>query len=218
MLRRLREAKIALYRRDFAHCRELAGSIDPETWDGYFMASSMVRICAVEQGDFAAALATMDATKRAYALESPNGNNPALREAILLARLNRNEKVPTLLKEARQSLQAAIDSNNESPTVWLRMAAAQRLGGEVDAAYATLEHAFALGLTVNNRNRSDLEFLPFQGDPRFAVLRTKSEAYVAAQRKKIAALLPADLREPVTVGPLASAAKPSHAGTKPHEL
>ncbi len=220
MLRKLREAEIALYRRDFAHCRELAGGIDPQTYDGYFVASRTVRICAVEQGDFAAALATMDATKRAYASahDSPNGNNPALHEAILLARLNRNEKVPALLKGARQGLQAAIDSNNEYPPVWLRMAAAQRLGGEVDAAYTTLEHAFALGLTVNNRNRSDLEFLPFQGDLRFAVLRAKSEAYVAAQRKKIAALLPAELREPVTVEPLAGAAKPSPAAFKPHEL
>ena len=219
-LRKLREVEIALYRHDFARCRALAGGIDPKTYDGYYIASSMARICAVDQGDFAAALATMDATLRVYATssDSPNGNNPALLEAILLARLNRNEKVPALLKEARQSLQAAIDSNSEYPPVWLRMAAAQRLGGEVDAAYTTLEHAFALGLTVNNRNRGDLEFLPFQGDPRFAVLRAQSEAYVAAQRKKIAALLPAELREPVTVAPLAGVTKPSHVDTKPHEL
>ncbi|MEO6800160.1 MAG: hypothetical protein ABI178_09505 [Rhodanobacter sp.] len=220
MLRKLHEAEIAFYLHNFARCSELAGSINPETSDEFFIASSMVQICAVEQGDFAAALMTMDATKRAYANAhgSPNGNNPALLEAILLARLNRNEKVPALLKEARQSLQAAIDSNNESPAVWLRMAAVQRLGGEVDVAYTTLDHAFALGLTVNNRNRSDLEFLPFQGDPRFAVLRAKSEAYVAAQRKKIAVLLPAELREPVTDQPLAGAAKPSPAAFRHHEL
>ena len=93
-----------------------------------------------------------------------------------------------------------------------------RLAGEVDAAYTTLEHAFALGLTVNNRNRSDLEFLPFQGDSRFMVLRAKSEAYVAAQRKKIAARLPAELREPVTVEPWVGTAKLSQTGTKPREL
>ncbi len=94
----------------------------------------------------------------------------------------------------------------------------QRLGGEVGAAYFTQEHAFAPGLTVNNRNRSDLEFLPFQGDVRFAVLREKSEAYVAAQRKKIAARLPTELRELVTVEPLVGAAKPSQTATKPREL
>ena len=94
----------------------------------------------------------------------------------------------------------------------------QRVGGEVDDAYITREHAFTLGLTVNNRNRSDPECLPFQGDPRFALLRAKSEAHVAAQRKKIAALLPAEPREPVTGEPLAGAAKPSHAGTKSHGL
>ncbi|MEO7199264.1 MAG: hypothetical protein ABIY56_03510 [Dokdonella sp.] len=93
----------------------------------------------------------------------------------------------------------------------------QRFGGKVEAAYTT-EHAFALGLTVNHLNRGELEFLPFQANPRFAVLRTKSEAYVAAQHKKVAALLPAVLHEPVTVEPLASAAKLSHASTKPHKL
>ena len=216
MLGKLRQAEIALYRRDAALCRALASSIDPETYDGYFVASSIVRVCATELGDFSAALATMDATKRAYASahDAPNSDSPALREAILLARLNQNQKVAALLKDARQGLQAAIDSNNEFPTVWLRMAAAQRLAGEVDAAYATLEHAFALGLTVNNRNRSDLEFLPFQGDSRFMVLRAKSEAYVATQREKIAALLPAELREPVTLEPRVGRVKPSQAGIK----
>lgn len=219
-LRTMKEAEIALYRHDSARCRQLAGGIKPETTDGIFSASGIVRTCAIQQGDFAAALATIDATKRAYAKESgaANGNNPALREAILLAQLHRPDRAASLLREARQGLQAAIDSNSEYPLVWLRLAAAQRVGGEVDAAYTTLEHAFALGLTFNNRNRSDLEFLPFQGDPRFAVLRAKSETYVAAQREKIAALLPADLREPVTLEPVAGAMKPSHAGTKPHEL
>ncbi|MEO7199266.1 MAG: serine/threonine-protein kinase [Dokdonella sp.] len=220
VFRKLSEAEIAFYRHDSTHCRELAGSIDPKTYDGYFVASSLVRICAVEQGDFTAALATIDATKRAYATthESPDANDPALHEAILLARVNENEKVPSLLKKARETPQAAIDSNSEYPAEWLQLAAAQRLGGEIDAAYATLERAFALGLTVNNRNRSDLEFLPFQGDARFAVLRAKSEAYVAAQRKKIAARLPAELREPVMVEPLVGAVKPSQTGTKPHKL
>lgn len=201
-LRTLREAEIALYRRDSARCRELAGRIEPEASDGYFTASGMIRTCASQQGDFAAASATMDATKRAYASgrSSPNDNNPVLDEAILLAQLNRRDNVPVLLEQARQGLQAAVDSNNENPTVWLRMAAAQRLGGEVDAAYATLEHAFALGLTVNNRNRSDLEFLPFLGDERFEPLRAKSEAYVAAQREKVVERLDPSMREPVATG------------------
>lgn len=188
---KLREAEIALYRHDAARCRELASAIDPETYDGYFTASGLVRTCAARQGDFAAALATMEASKRAYtsAIDSPHGNNPALREAVLLTQLNRSDEIPGLLKEARQGLQAAIDSGNEYPPVWLRMAAAQRLAGETNAAYATLEHAFALGLTVNNRNHWDLEFLPFQHDARFQALRATSEAYVAEQREKVAAQL-----------------------------
>jgi Tfp pilus assembly protein PilF len=226
-LRTLREAEIALYRRDSTRCRKLAGSIDPATLDGYFSASGLIRTCAAQQGDFVAALATIDATKRAYASESgsANGNNPALPEAILLAQLNRNDKVPALLKEARQGLQAAIDSNSEYPRVWLRMAAAQRLGGEVDAAYASLEHAFALGLTVNNRNRSDLEFLPFLGDARFQSLRVKSEAYVAAQREKIVQQLDPAMREPVANGPqgvasrgAADAVEPPAHGDKPSKI
>ncbi len=146
----LREAEIALYRRDAARCRQLASTIDPETNDGYFTASALLRTCAAKQGDFAGALATTEATKRAYSKQgdAPNSNNPALQEAILLAQLNRNDKVPGLLQVARQGLQAAIDSNNEYSRLWLRMAAAQRLGGETDAAYETLEHAFSLGLTV----------------------------------------------------------------------
>ncbi|MEO8809795.1 MAG: serine/threonine-protein kinase [Rhodanobacter sp.] len=204
-LRTMKEAEIALYRRESARCRALAASIDPETADGFFSAAGIIRTCAVQQGDFEGALETLAATKRAYSQElaASNSNNPALREAILLDRLHRLRRPSALLKEARQGLQAAVDSNNEYPTVWLRMAAAQRVSGEIDAAYATLEHAFALGLTVNNRNRSDLEFLPFQGDARFAALRRKSEANVARQREKIAAFLPAGMREPIAREPLA---------------
>jgi hypothetical protein len=66
------------------------------------------------------------------------------------------------------------------------MAGAQRLGGEIDAAYATLQHAFALGLAIYYRNRSDVEFLPFLGGARFQALRAKSEADVAEQRRQIA--------------------------------
>jgi hypothetical protein len=200
-LRPLREAEIAFYRRDLARCRELAGRIAPDVLDGFFVASHLIRNCSMQQGDAAAALATIDFDKRAYASRSgsPNGNNPALYEAILLAQLNRWDTIPALLKESRQSLQAAIDGNSEYPPVWLRMAAAQRLAGEVDAAYVSLEHAFALGLTVNNRNRSNVEFLPFRGDARFESLRAKSEAYVAEQREKVAAQLDPAMREPIAI-------------------
>ena len=191
VIRSLQEAEIAWYRRDYTRCRELAGAIDPQTDDSYFTPSGLVRSCAIEQGDFAAALATMDATKRAYANDqgSPNGNNPALREAILLAQLNRHDDISALLKQARQGVQAAIDSNSDDPPVWLRMAAAQRLAGDVDAAYATLGHAFTLGLTIDNRNRADVEFLPFRGDERFESLKETAEAYVVKQRRAVAELV-----------------------------
>lgn len=188
-LRRMREAEIALYRSDAPRCRALAGTIEPDTSDGLFSAAGIMRACAVQQGDFLAALATIPATSAAYAKEagSPIGNPPALQEAILQAQLSRPARAAPLLQQARPALQAAVDSANEYPRVWLRLAAAQRLAGETDAAYATLAHAFDLGLTVNHRNRSDLEFLPFRDDARFAPLRARSEAYVAAQRRKLAA-------------------------------
>lgn len=205
-LRMMKEAEIALYRRDSVRCRKLASKVASETGDGIFNASGIIRTCAIQQGDLAGALATIEGSKRAYAKQGGpvNGNNPALREAILLAQLHQPEKTAALLKEARQGLQAAVDSNSEYPVVWLRLAAAQRVAGEIDAAYTSLERSFALGLTVNNRNRSDLEFLPFLGDARFAALRANSESYVAAQREQIASLLPAVLREPAAVPPPAS--------------
>jgi Tfp pilus assembly protein PilF len=206
-LRALTEAEIAWYRDDYATCRERAGRIEPgipELYDGFFTPTGLIRACAIEQGDFAAALATMEMSKRAYAGNNgaaSAGVSPALREAILLTQLKRTDTVPALLGQARQSLQAAIDGSSDYPPVWLRMAAAQRLGGEVDAAYTTLEHAFALGLTVNNRNRSDVEFLPFQGDARFESLRARSEDYVAGQREKVAQQLDPAMRERVSSGP-----------------
>jgi hypothetical protein len=193
-LRGMFEAEIALVRGDSAHCREVAGRLEPDFFDGFYTSSGLVRACAIQQGDFEGALATMAATMSNYAKSNgtKTGNNPALRKAILLAQVNRRDEIPALLKDARQSMQAAIDSGNEGPSTWLRMAGAQRLAGEIDAAYATLEHAFALGLTVNYGNRSAVEFLPFLGDERFQAMRAKSEAYVAEQRRQIAQLLAAD--------------------------
>jgi tRNA A-37 threonylcarbamoyl transferase component Bud32/tetratricopeptide (TPR) repeat protein len=185
--RALHEAEIAWYRGDPARCRELAAKLEPEDGDGFFTASSLIRSCAIEQGDFVAALATMADTERAYANDvgAPNGNHPALRRAILLASLERRGEVDALLKQARPGLQAAIDASTDYPPVWLRMAAAERLAGEIDAAYATLEHAFALGLTVNPHNRADVEFLPFRGEPRFEALRARSDALIAEERQAV---------------------------------
>ncbi|MEP6940594.1 MAG: protein kinase [Rudaea sp.] len=223
-VRTVQEAEIAMYRRDPARCRALAGSIKADTTDGFWTAYGLVRNCAIQQNDFAAALASLEPSKHFYATDrgNNNGNNPAIKEAVLLAQLQHNERVPALLAEARQGLQAAIDSNNEYPLVTLRMAAAQRLAGEIDAAYVTLERAFSLGLTFDNQNRWDIEFLPFAADARFAALRARSEADISAQREKIAALLPAAMRAPITAAErqsfasLGAATKPTDA--KPDSL
>ncbi|MBS0569122.1 MAG: serine/threonine protein kinase [Proteobacteria bacterium] len=183
----LREAELALYRGDAELCSRLATGIDPAIRDGFFAASTLARTCATQTGDIATALATIEATRRSYASDrgASNGNPPALHEAILLAQLGRNERLPALLAEARPGLQAAIDAGSEYPPVQLRMAALQRLADEIDPAYATLERAFALGLTVNYRTRWNLEFLPFKDDARFAALRARSEAAVADQARLI---------------------------------
>jgi tetratricopeptide (TPR) repeat protein len=186
-IRTLQEAEIAWYRGDYTRCRGIADKLQPEQDDGFYTSSGLVRSCAIEQGDLAAALATMANTERAYARDvgAPNGNHPALRKAILLAALGRRDEIDTLLKQARPGIQAAIDASSDFPPIWLRMAAAQRLAGETDAAYATLEHAFALGLTVNPRNRADIEFLPFRGEARFEALRAQSDALLAGERKAL---------------------------------
>jgi tetratricopeptide (TPR) repeat protein len=182
----LREAEIAQYRRDYARCHTLAAALDPQTSDNRISANTLVRQCAAQQGDFAAALATIPAFRRDDADSgSPSHNPPAVAEAILLAQMRQGERLPAVLAEARQTLQAAVDSGNEMPKTWLRLAAVQRLSGETDAAYATLERAFAFGMTWNERTRAMLEFLPFANDARFAPLREKSEKYVAAQREAI---------------------------------
>jgi serine/threonine protein kinase/tetratricopeptide (TPR) repeat protein len=192
--RTLHEAELAWYRDDYARCRELLATIGDDIGDGYFTASTLARNCAIATGDYAAPLATMDAAMHEFATnpDASNGNNPALRKAILLAAAGRNEEVPALVEQARRTLQAAVDGNVDYPPVWLRLAAVERLAGDIDAAYATLEHAFALGFTINRRNRGDVELLPFRDDARFAALRAKSEAGVAAQRPAIAALVASD--------------------------
>lgn len=192
------EAQIAAFRGNYARCRMIAAAADPPN-------GGRIRDCAAAQGDFAAALATLPALRQDYATSrsKTNGNPPELREAILRARLNQPDQVPALLASAVPGLQAAIDSGSELPPVWLRMAAAQRLAGETDTAYATLEHAFALGLTYSQRHRLLLavEFLPFLGDARFQALRAKSEAQVEQQRREIVEMLDPAQREPVDAGP-----------------
>jgi tetratricopeptide (TPR) repeat protein len=185
--RALHDAEIAWFRGDVARCLTLAGALEPARSDGFFSGAGLVRSCAIEQGDFAAALATMPATEQAYASDhaASNADHPALRKAILLAKVGRGREIAQLVRTARQGLQAAIDASSDVPSVWLRMAAAQHLDGEVETAYATLEHAFALGLTVNRRNRNDPEFLPFRGEARFEALRAKSEAAVGAERQRL---------------------------------
>jgi tetratricopeptide (TPR) repeat protein len=197
--RTLFEADIALYRGDFTRCRKLAGSIEPGTGDSVQVAAFLVLNCAVQQGDFAGAFAALAPIKSMYARGRSNNNvgNPVLEEAILLEQVHQYERIPDLVREARQGLQAVIDAENDSPRTWLRMAAAQRLSGEKDAALATLEHAFTLGLNFDSRTRFFLEFLPFIDDPRFAELRDKSQANIARQRERIIEQLDPGLRAPI---------------------
>jgi tetratricopeptide (TPR) repeat protein len=195
-LRALYEAEIAWYRDDYATCRERAAGIAPtvpELYDGFYTPTGLVRACAMADGDFAAALATMEIAKRGAPdnTASAAGLSEGLREAILLTKVGRAENVPAMLAQARQRLQTAIDANSDYPPVWLRMAAAQRAAGETDAAYATLEHAFALGLTLDRRTRGEVELVPFADDARFAAMRAASEAHVAAERAAIVAELEA---------------------------
>ncbi|MBS0557447.1 MAG: protein kinase [Proteobacteria bacterium] len=191
--RKLREAEIALYRQDYAMCSRLAAALEPLAYDGRFARHTLLARCAAQQGDYAAALATLPAIhKNAVDSGRLNGNPPELQEAILLAQTQSTQQVSTLVRQAQQALQAALDAGNDLPKVWLRMAAAQRLAGDTDAAYATLERAFALGLTYNNRTRAMLEFLPFRGDDRFAALRDKSIVGVAVQREAILRQIPPD--------------------------
>jgi len=187
----LQEAEIAWYRDDFPRCRALAAPLDPDLNDGTFTASRLIRSCAIEQGDFAAALATTTAPEKVYQRSEWSTsylNDPALPKAILLAEVGRTSEVGSLAGPARQKLQAAIDAGNDSPLMWLRLAAAQRVMGDIDAAYLTLDRAFALGLTINRKNRGNVDFVPFRNDARFAELRDRSESYLAKSRREIAAI------------------------------
>jgi tRNA A-37 threonylcarbamoyl transferase component Bud32/Tfp pilus assembly protein PilF len=192
--RALQEAEIAWYRDDFARCRAIAAQLEPEQSEGFFTGSSLIRACAIEQGDFAAALSTMATTEQAYIRSEwlRWDTDPALPKAILLAEVGRTGEVGALVQAARQTLQALIDSGNDSPWVWLRMAAAQRITGEIDAAYATLDHAITLGLRITPKTRGNVEFLPFRHDARFAALRDKSERDLAEYRRDIATIRAAE--------------------------
>ncbi|HKE49088.1 MAG TPA: protein kinase [Rhodanobacteraceae bacterium] len=207
--RTVREAEIAFYRGDYARCRELVQTLDEDRSDAYFSSANLERICAIEQHDLPAALAAMEKTKRLFYRDggrnAPNGNPPELREAILLTELGRGDGVPALIEKARTSLQAKIDSGDEYAPVWLRMASLQRLAGETDAAYATLEHAFAVGYTINFRTRKDIELMPFRGDARFAQFVARSDEHLADERGKFEEMFAAEARDAASNVPAAGA-------------
>jgi serine/threonine protein kinase len=201
--RTLREAELAFYRGDYARCREHTAALDENTADGFFDSANLERSCAIEEHDLPAALASMQKTKRLFyekngGRNAPNGNPPELREAILLVELGRRDEVPALIRNARLSLQAALDSGGDFRQGWLRMASLQRLAGEVDAAYATLEHAFAAGYTINVLTRDDIELMPFRNDVRFAAFRAKCDAYIADERRKLRDISAAEARNAAT--------------------
>jgi hypothetical protein len=192
-------AEIAFFRGDFTRCRILTAVLDPDLVSGGFgSAGDYARICAERQGDWPAALALLEHDKQHYATGTGDLGNagPALEEAVLLHQLGRDVQAAPVLAAARRAAQAAIDGNREEPDVFLRMASAMRLAGDLDAAYDMLDRALAHGLTINADNSGDLEFLPFAADTRFAPLRMKSVAYVAAQRENVLKELDPAVRDP----------------------
>jgi tetratricopeptide (TPR) repeat protein len=187
------EAEIALFRGDYARCRELTVGLDPFLKSGgSFSVSSVARACAVRQRDYVGALALLqpDLERSAGGKGDLLGNaNPVLEQAILLGLLEQHSEARPLLELARHTAQVAIDSGNENWKNWLRVAAVERSSGKDEDAYRALDEAFAHGMTINARTDGDLEFLPFRDDARFAQLRDGSRAKVAAMRDRIAKML-----------------------------
>lgn len=185
------EAEIALYRGDYARCRELAAKLDPfQSSGGTITAGSLGRACAMHQGDYVGTLALLEPELgRKKAGKGDLVNMPELEQAILLSQLNRRDQAKPLLVDARRQIQAMIDSGSENWKNWQRLAAVQRLSGNVDEAYHTLDAAFAHGMTINARTTADIEFLPFKDDARFAELRQEQAAKLAAMRKHVLALV-----------------------------
>ena len=187
------EAEIALFRGDYARCRELTNGLDPFLKSGgSFSASVVARACAVRQRDYVGALALLqpDLERSSSGKGDLLGNaNPVLEQAILLGLLEQHKEARPLLESARHTAQVAIDSGNENWKNWLRVAAVERSSGKEEEAYRALGEAFAHGMTINARTDGDLEFLPFRDDVRFAQLRDNSRAKVAAMRERIEKML-----------------------------
>lgn len=197
--RQLMQAEIAAYRGDHPRCRALTAKLDPDLVSGGFgSAADIARTCAEHAHDWRGALALLQHAKQQYARGTADLGNagPMLEEAVLLHQLGRPADAEPMLDVAQRAAQAAIDGGREYPKIWLRMATAKRLRGDLDGAYRALDHAFANGLTINHRNADDFEFLPFKADARFAALRATSVASVAAMRSRL---------EPAAAPPLPSA-------------
>jgi hypothetical protein len=190
--RQLMEAEIARYRGDFARCRKSAEPLDADLVSGgTASANDYARICAEQQHDWTGALRLLQHELEHYA--SGTGDlyldDPPLEQAVLLRQLGRNAEAATLLAAARRKEQAAIDGGQERFGPYLRMASILRLEGDQDGAYRMLDTAAAHGLTSNARTEGYYEFLPFQGDARFAAWQKASRAAVAAGRERIEAML-----------------------------
>lgn len=186
------EAEMALYRGDFARCRQLAEPLDPLTISGGFYSAGEVAMeCAVPQGDYAGALRDLAPAIALHAQgKADRGNSgPMIEEAILLRLLGRGNEAAPLLEQARQAAQAGIDDGSEFWKNWRRLAAVQRVEGDVDGAYRTLDVAFAHGMRISARTAGDLQFLPFRDDARFAELRKSQAAELAVMRERALAMM-----------------------------
>lgn len=190
--RQLMEAEIARYRGDFGRCRKLAEPLDPDLVSGgTASANDYARMCAEQQHDWTGALALLRHDIQHY--QQGTGDlyldNPLLEQAVLLRQLGRNAEAAELLAAAKRKEQAAIDSGREYFQTCLRMAAILRMQGDTEGAYRMLDRATAQGLTSNTRTEGDYEFLPFQGDARFAAWQKASRAKVAVMRRHIQQML-----------------------------
>lgn len=201
--RRLMEAEIARYRGDFKHCRELAGSLDPDLVSGGTgWANDFARTCAEQQHDWTGALALLQRELQHYAggTGDIHLHDPLLEQAVLLRQLGRDAEAAPALAKARRAEQAALDSGNEYFGYFLRMAAVLRLQGDIEGAYRMLDAADAHGLTSNARTDGYVEFLPFQRDTRFAAWQKASRAKVARMRQRVQVMLKQPGYQPGTIG------------------
>lgn len=190
--RQLMEAEIARYHGDFKHCRKLAGSLELDLISGGTnSANDYARICAEQQHDWAGALTLLQHELQHYAAGTGDIylDDPLLEQAVLLRQLGRDAEAAPAIAKARRIEQAALDSGDEYFRHFLRMAAILRMQGDTEGAYRMLDTATAHGLTSNPRTDGYAEFLPFQGDTRFAAWQKASRAKVAVMRQHIQRML-----------------------------